>query len=491
MALVGSTRAEKAWNFLKSKGINDYACAGIIANLDRESALNSCNLQDSYERTLGYSDSSYVTAVDSGRYSKEQFVNDGAGFGIAQWTYHSRKRSLYEFLKSRGKSIGDYEFQLEFFYKEITEDYPGIYKALQGVSTVLEASNVMLLKFERPKDMSEKVQQERASCAQIYYTRFAKSGGIGGEQRMGYYNVSKKSRTKLSDHFTSNEFDCHGSGCCKTTMINEKLVQYLEQIRVHFGKPITITSGYRCPVHNSSPSVGGATGSRHTKGDAADIVVLGVAPRTVAQYAESIGILGIGLYETSSDGHFVHIDTRDYKSFWYGQACASRSTFGAYSSTSGVGASTDASVSDGLIMASGSSGAKVKELQENLIALGYDLDKFGADGIFGSATSAAVKKFQSDHGLNNDGVAGFLTLSEINKLLQAQNGQDDPVYTVKVNTPVLNIRRGAGIHFALTGTIRDRGIYRIVAESTGAGAKKWGKLSDGRGWIALDYCIKP
>ena len=121
---------------------------------------------------------------------------------------------------------------------------------------------------------------------------------------------------KLSTYFTSNEFDCHGSGCCSSTLINPELVKYLQKIREHFNAPITVTSAYRCITHNSR--VGGATGSRHTKGDAADIVVKGVSPREVAKYAESIGIKGIGLYETSADGFFTHIDTRPTKSFWYG-----------------------------------------------------------------------------------------------------------------------------------------------------------------------------
>jgi hypothetical protein len=70
------------------------------------------------------------------------------------------------------------------------------------------------------------------------------------------------------------------------------------------------------------------TGSRHSKGQAADIYINGVTPAEIAKYAESIGILGIGLYETDADGHFVHIDTREYKSFWYGQKQAQRTTFG-------------------------------------------------------------------------------------------------------------------------------------------------------------------
>ena len=58
-----------------------------------------------------------------------------------------------------------------------------------------------------------------------------------------------------------------------------------------------------------------------------------MAPAEIAKYAESIGILGIGLYETNRDGHFVHIDTRTTKAFWYGQKQAKRTTFGGSKST--------------------------------------------------------------------------------------------------------------------------------------------------------------
>ena len=143
---------------------------------------------------------------------------------------------------------------------------------------------------------------------------------------MAIKTYKKGNAVQLSENFKSTEFDCHGSGCCSSTEVDEELVKYLQKIRDYFGKPITVTSGYRCPTHNKN--IGGATGSRHSKGQAADIVVSGVAPAEVAKYAESIGILGIGLYETNSDGHFVHVDTRTTKSFWYGQSEKYRSTFG-------------------------------------------------------------------------------------------------------------------------------------------------------------------
>lgn len=49
---------------------------------------------------------------------------------------------------------------------------------------------------------ARKIQENRATYAQKYYTRFSKNTGLGGVSNMGYYNVSKKSGTKLSDHFT-------------------------------------------------------------------------------------------------------------------------------------------------------------------------------------------------------------------------------------------------------------------------------------------------
>lgn len=63
-------------------------------------------------------------------------------------------------------------------------------------------------------------------------------------------------------------------------------------------------------------------------------------------------------------------------------------------------------------------------------------------------------------------------------------------YTVKVTTDVLNIRKGPGTNFAITGQIKDKGTYTIVKESDGPGASKWGKLKSRAGWISLDYTSK-
>lgn len=122
----------------------------------------------------------------------------------------------------------------------------------------------------------------------------------------------KGKAVKLTKNFKTTEFDCKCGKYCSTTLIDKALVNQLQMIRDHFDKPVLINSGYRCVRHNRN--VGGANNSQHLYGKAADIVVKGVSPQTVAKYAETIGFKGIGTYRT-----FTHVDTRKKRARWQGQ----------------------------------------------------------------------------------------------------------------------------------------------------------------------------
>lgn len=239
-------------------------------------------------------------------------------------------------------------------------------------------------------------------------------------------NVSEN----LSANFKSTEFDCHGTGCCSKTLIDEKLVEYLQKIREHFGKPVIISSGYRCERHNKS--VGGATASKHKQGMAADIMVTDIKPAEVAKYAESIGILGIGLYETEKDGYFVHIDTRINKSFWYGQDQRYRSTFGGEAACKiTVSRWQNAAIKDGFKFpeygADGAWGAECIAVAQkaickkrtgiykfkNLTRIIQETVGVAADGKFGNDTKNAVMKYQRANGLVADGAVGLNTWKKI------------------------------------------------------------------------------
>lgn len=161
------------WDFLYEKIGNEYGVAGLVGNLQSESGLNPKNLENYYESRLGFTDEAYVQAVDNGTYTKDQFIYDQAGFGIYQLTYWSRKKGFYEYVKSKGVSIGNLEAQLEYLYKELSTSYKSVLSTLKNATSILEASNAVLFKFENPADQSVKVQNYRASLGQKFYDKYA------------------------------------------------------------------------------------------------------------------------------------------------------------------------------------------------------------------------------------------------------------------------------------------------------------------------------
>ena len=273
---------------------------------------------------------------------------------------------------------------------------------------------------------------------------------------MAVKTYKKGDTTKLSKNFSAREFRCGlGRPCssCTTTLVDELLVEYLQKIRDYFGTEVEITSGYRCPAYNGR--VGGATGSRHSKGQAADIVVRGVAPRRVAAYAEYIGVKGIGLYETAKDGYFVHIDTRTAKSFWYGQGQAYRSSFG--------GA---AAMGPGSTSSTGSSAPTAP----TTAASGYTLGQFITD-------------VQKACGASVDGIAGPETLGKTVTISKTKNTRHKVVQAVQKRLAALGYTQvgeadgiaGTLFHQALTAYQTKNGLLPADGEATKNGPT-WRKL---------------
>ena len=173
--MVQNGNTEKAiWDYLAGKGLNACAVAGLMGNLYAESGLNSCNLQNSYNKSLNMTDAQYTAAVDNGSYGN--FVKDKAGYGLAQWTYYTRKQALFDYAKKAGASIGSLDMQLAFLWDEL-QGYKTVINALKSAESVRAASDAVLLGFEKPADQSEAVQKKRAGYGEAYYKKYA-----GGQQ---------------------------------------------------------------------------------------------------------------------------------------------------------------------------------------------------------------------------------------------------------------------------------------------------------------------
>ena len=136
------------------------------------------------------------------------------------------------------------------------------------------------------------------------------------EEMIRQYSLAKNGDRRLAPDFKVRELRCRDGS--DTVMVDETLTVVLQCIRDHFGKPVTITSGYRTPAHNAA--VGGAKSSQHLLGRAADIRVAGVSVEDVAAYAESLmpDWGGVGRYPVKAGRAtgWVHVDTRQNKSRW-------------------------------------------------------------------------------------------------------------------------------------------------------------------------------
>lgn len=138
--LTGANNAEQIWNYLKSQGFSDAGIAGIMGNLQQESGLRADNVQNH----MGYEDAEYVAGIKNGTISREDFINDSRGFGIAQWTYHTRKAALYDTLGPQ--NIDSLAGQLSFMVNEMGDD---LTNQLKNATSVNDATDVFQYTYER------------------------------------------------------------------------------------------------------------------------------------------------------------------------------------------------------------------------------------------------------------------------------------------------------------------------------------------------------
>ena len=205
---LGSQPSEESiWSYLYGKIPNSYGVAALMGNLFAESGLNSKNLQNSYASSLGMTDDSYTAAVDSGQYTN--FVNDSAGYGLAQWTSSNRKQNLLNFARSSGRSIGSMQMQLDFLYDELSSSYPSVLRALNNATSVKSASDVVLTQYERPANQSSAVKSKRASYGQQYYNRYASSSNSSSSSSSSSSSASRS----VGPSSTTCKFDGSPKSC--------------------------------------------------------------------------------------------------------------------------------------------------------------------------------------------------------------------------------------------------------------------------------------
>ncbi len=529
-ATASTTDDEKTiWNYLLGKIGNAYGTTGLMGNLYAESGLRSNNLQNTYEKKLGYTDESYTKAVDDGSYTN--FVKGSAGYGLAQRTYWSRKQNLLNYATQQKKSIGDLEMQLGFLCQEI-KGYSTVWSGLTGAKSVKAASDIVLMQYEKPANQGDSVKTTRASYGQKYYDKYAGTSGSTekGGTTVGYTNSSLVNYTKLSPNNSgtrTHSIDRITPHCvvgqCSVETLGEIFYPSSIQASCQYGIGADGRVGMYCEEKNRSwCSSSNANDQR--------AVTIECASDTTAPYAfknvvyKKLITLCVDICKRNGKKKLLWLGDKT-KTLNYSPASdemvltvhrwfANKSCPGDWlmarmddlatqvtkqlGGSTGTSGGTSGGNSTSTSLKQGDSGTAVKTMQTMLIACGYSCGSAGADGSFGANTLAAVKKFQKAQGLTVDGIYGPKTKAALEKAYKAKTSSSsagmtnaDCPFTVKVSIDDLNIRKGAGTNTAKTGKTTGKGTFTITQVKSGKGSTKgWGKLNSGAGWISLDYCTK-
>lgn len=150
----------------RAAGLTMAGAAGVLANVEAESAFRSDNLQDCYQSRLGMDDATYTQRVDNGTY--QGFVSDAAGYGLAQWTASDRKALMLAYFRQRGKSIGDFQTQTEFLLAEM-RSYGKAWGICTSSANPYECGYAVCRYYEIPAD-TENQARYRGKLSEKWYS---------------------------------------------------------------------------------------------------------------------------------------------------------------------------------------------------------------------------------------------------------------------------------------------------------------------------------
>lgn len=414
--------------FLRGKGLNEYAVFGLAANIYKESHFYSNNLQNSYESKINMSDEQFTKAVDSGEYD---FLNSslGFGYGLCQWTSKGRRNALYNYIKASGRSIADIYAQLEYMWIELTGSYKkSVLNVLFKTESLDEATRVVMLKYERPKNQTEDNQLKRVGYAQELYDKYAivESENMTTAEKilnLARAEIGVKESPKNSNNVKYNtEYygrEVNSSAYAWCCVFIWWLFKQAGASNLFCDGKKTATCTY---VKNAmkkqivdNPKAGDLVLFQFDKDSAADHIGIIEKVNSDGTYTTIEGNTAVG---NDSNGGEVMRRTRK-KSL---VMCFIRPAYNGKTTNTdsdlvtfikGVQESCGAKV-DGIagketlsktVTVSASKNRKhavVKHIQKYLNSLGYDCGT--VDGVAGSKFTVAVKRYQDDNGCTSDGV---------------------------------------------------------------------------------------
>lgn len=443
----------KTWSHLIGSGMTPEGVAGLMGNLYAESGIiptrvETLCLQRLREAGKLYTDATYTAFVDDGTISRDEFLHPlpdkQYGYGLCQWTSPGRKGKLYDHCKARKVSIGDLQAQLDFLITELQQSYPTVWRVLTSTDSLQEASDVVLTKFEMPADCSQSVKSIRAGYGTELYNHFKGGDTVATandvikimQMWVGYSEANGKHRyivdvynaycAKRGKYPRGYKVPYNVAWCDVTVsaafiqagavdLIGDIECGVEEHIAIFKSKGIWIEDGKITPKPGYIITYNWDQWAQPNDG-----------------YADHIGIV-----ESVKDGKIIVIEgnynngvnRRSIPIGWgyiRGYAAPKYADNSLKNSLNSINNSTTQSTTQSTkvstytftpsTVSNGSSGKSAMLLQTLLRGLGYlgnDGRQLDLDGQAGPNTIGALKRYQGDHGLDQDGVAGPITWKSI------------------------------------------------------------------------------
>ncbi|MBR1386732.1 MAG: hypothetical protein IJ568_07875 [Bacilli bacterium] len=165
---------EEMWQELYRFTGSKYASAAIMGNFWAETHITSNNAENKINRNTGLSDEEYTEAVDNGSYTS--FVEDKGGYGLASWTYYTRKQALYDLAKETGCSIGSTKLQIYFLEQELSGHYSNVLENMQNADSLYDATVAFMRGYEGCGNQSEENRDVRTGFAENYLNLYRDLG---------------------------------------------------------------------------------------------------------------------------------------------------------------------------------------------------------------------------------------------------------------------------------------------------------------------------
>lgn len=156
--------AENIYNKLRAVGMTHAGACGVMGNLMAESSMIANIAQRGMTKLT---DKEYTDKYDN---YPTTCYRDGVGYGLAQWTFWSRKQELSEFATAKGVSVGDEAMQVDFVVHELRKDFPILFSFLCTTEDMYAATDRVCREYENP---AVKNVDRRFEFAQVFDRDFA------------------------------------------------------------------------------------------------------------------------------------------------------------------------------------------------------------------------------------------------------------------------------------------------------------------------------